>query len=126
MQHHVQPRDVVTGNSAATVLEHEVDASVPEAVLLSKVTNRVVAPFVSARRILTDHEPMAAVDESIADVVVVAVAEVLVEQTHCRERAGAIRGIARAHMIDAIAIELTVALLQVETHHARPYGCVWW
>ena len=58
--------------------------------------------------------------EPVAEVVVAAIAERLVEKADLVQRARAIGRVAGADVIDVVAANATVALLEIAAHHAGP------
>src|SRR4029453_2698780 len=103
------------------MVRNEIQAAVAETVLLAKIAHEAVAPFVRARRLGTDGEPVAGMPQPITEVVVVTITKGFVEQAHVSERAGTICRVPGADVIDVASIlNLAVSLPQVEAHHPRP------
>ena len=119
VRHHQRAGHVVSAD-AVRMPGEEVEASVADAVLLPQVAGDIFAPAVHAQRLAAEDEPMSGRREPVAQIVVAAVAERLVEQADLVQRARAIGGVPGADVIDFVTANATVALLEIAAHHPGP------
>ena len=118
---HPRPGGVVAGKPPR-MLCNDVQATIPDAILLGEISTRVLAPVMHAAGGATERQPIARVGEPVAHVVVRAVAKRLVEEVHATQRVRTIRGIAGAHVIHVRPPESPVALLEIQPRHPRPHA----
>ena len=83
----------------ARMLGDEIEAAVAEAVLLTRDSRAVLRASDAAPRLAAEHEPVARGAQPVAHVVVVAVAEALVEAARLVQRLRAIHRVAGADVI---------------------------
>src|SRR5205807_1530049 len=85
MRHHAGARHRISGDPPG-IFRDEIEAAVPEAVLLDAVTDEPFAPVVHALRGATEAQSITGVAQPIAHVVVVSVAQTLVEEADALQR----------------------------------------
>src|SRR5262245_38686390 len=117
MSHHARRRHQVA-RIALRMLGDHVDASVAESVLLPKITAEAFAPSVHASSSRTESQLITRRAQPVAHVVVVSVAQALVEETDAFERIGAIGGIAGADVVGGTA-KRAVSILEIEIGRAH-------
>ena len=118
LQHHREARHIVTCD-ALRVPCHEVEAAVSKPILLPRVVDDAFAPVVNALGIVAIRQAITSADQAVAEVVVVAVAQVLVEEPDVEKRRSPVDGVPRAHVIGR-GRETAITKRQIERHHARP------
>src|SRR5438105_4020851 len=98
---------------------YHVEASVPDAELLRAIARERVAPEMLGRGISAERQPVPASDESITEVVVVAVPERFIKEADLVQRAGPVGGVARADMVRTLG-KPRIAQVEIASGHARP------
>src|SRR5262245_19370349 len=101
------------------MLRDEVETPVAVAVLLAEIPAQAFAPQMRAARVAAQHQPVTRRTQPIAHVVVVPVAEALVEQPDAVECIRTVGGVAGADVIGGRAANRAIALLEIEAHHTR-------
>ena len=101
------------------MLCNDVEPPVAETVLLAAVRGQPVSPSVAAAGLAAEEELVSPGEEAVAHVVVVAVAERLVEQADFEQGGAAVSGVAGADMVRAVGEQSAVALLEVQRHYSR-------